>query len=121
MNIQRTIAQLEDLLEERRDTAEAGDEYAQADVPALEDAISILTERLPDNAPTAMASDDRQLFVRNLGWLLRQTRCGVIACELYTNQDRELVIALYDHGWKCEIDVTADSHLAIIKDVVNRV
>lgn len=65
--------------------------------------------------------DDRRLFVRNLGWLLSQTRCGVVSCELYGDQDREYVIALYDHGGKREIDVTADSYLAIIKDVTKRV
>ena len=65
--------------------------------------------------------DDRRLFVRNLGWLLSQTRCGVASCELYGDQDREYVIALYDHGGKREIDVTADSYLAIIKDVTKRV
>ena len=65
--------------------------------------------------------DDRRLFVRNLGWLLSQTRCGVVSCELYGDQDREYVIALYDHGGKREIDVTADSYLAIVRDVAKRV
>ena len=65
--------------------------------------------------------DDRRLFVRNLGWLLSQTRCGVVSCELYGDQDRKYVIARYDHGGKREIDVTADSYLAIIKDVTKRV
>ena len=68
-----------------------------------------------------MWDDDRRLFVRNLGWLLSQTRCGVVSCELYGDQDREYVIARYDHGGKREIDVTADSYLAIIKDVTKRV
>lgn len=65
--------------------------------------------------------DDRRLFVRNLGWLLSQTRCGVVSCELYGDQEREYVIALYDHGGKREIDVTADSYLAIVRDVAKRV
>ena len=83
-----------------------------ADVsPAL--AAEARAERLWD--------DDRRLFVRNLGWLLSQTRCGVVSCELYGDQDREYVIARYDHGGKREIDVTADSYLAIIKDVTKRV
>ena len=67
-----------------------------------------------------MRDDDRRLFVRNLGWLLSQTRCGVVSCELYGDQDREYVIARYDHGGKREIDVTADSYLAIIKDVTKQ-
>ena len=68
-----------------------------------------------------LRDDDRQLFVRNLGWLLSQTRCGVVSCELYGDQDREYVIARYDHGGKREIDVTADSYLAIIRDVAKLV
>ena len=83
------------------------------------------TDVLPALADEARAErlwdDDRRLFVRNLGWLLSQTRCGVVSCELYGDQDREYVIARYDHGWKREIDVTADSYLAIIKDVAKRV
>lgn len=63
----------------------------------------------------------RRLFVCNLGWLLSQTRCGVVSCELYGDQDREYVIALYDHGGKREIDVTADSYTAIIRDVLRAV
>lgn len=83
------------------------------------------TDALPALADEARAErlwdDDRRLFVRNLGWLLSQTRCGVVSCELYGDQDREYVIARYDHGGKREIDVTADSYLAIIKDVTKRV
>lgn len=83
-----------------------------ADVfPALADEAR--AERLWD--------DDRRLFVRNLGWLLSQTRCGVVSCELYGDLDREYVIARYDHGGKREIDVTADSYLAIVRDVTKRV
>lgn len=91
----------------------AGHESEPSDdvLPALADEAR--AERLWD--------DDRRLFVRNLGWLLSQTRCGVVSCELYGDQDREYVIARYDHGGKREIDVTADSYLAIIKDVTKRV
>ena len=111
------------------------DEYATAlaDSVALDVALNALTGHAPepnaDMSPTPadetraeqLWDNDRRLFVRNLGWLLSQTRCGVVSCELYGNQDREYVIALYDHGGKREIDVTADSYLAIIKDVTKRV
>ena len=104
-------------------------EYAQALGVALNalarHAPEPSTDVLPALANEAQAErmwdDDRRLFVRNLGWLLSQTRCGVVSCELYGDQDREYVIALYDHGGKREIDVTADSYLAIIKDVTKRV
>jgi hypothetical protein len=106
------------------------DEYATA---LADVALNALTGHTPepsaDVSPTPadetraerLRDDDRRLFVRNLGWLLSQTRCGVVSCELYGDQDREYVIALYDHGGKREIDVTADSYLAIIRDVAKRV
>lgn len=111
------------------------DEYATAlaDSVALDVALNALAGHTPepsaDVSPTPadetraeqLWDNDRRLFVRNLGWLLSQTRCGVVSCELYGDQDREYVIALYDHGGKREIDVTADSYLAIIKDVTKRV
>lgn len=111
------------------------DEYATAlaDSVALDVALNALTGHAPEpNADMSPApanearaerlwDDDRRLFVRNLGWLLSQTRCGVVSCELYGDQDREYVIALYDHGGKREIDVAADSYLAIIRDVAKRV
>lgn len=104
-------------------------EYAQA----LGMAINALAGHVPEPSNDVLPAladearaerlwdDDRRLFVRNLGWLLSQTRCGVVSCELYGDQDREYVIALYDHVGKREIDVTADSYLAIIKDVTKRV
>lgn len=111
------------------------DEYATAlaDSVALDVALNALTGHTPEpsaDVSPALANearaeqlwdDDRRLFVRNLGWLLSQTRCGVVSCELYGDQDREYVIARYDHGGKREIDVTADSYLAIIRDVAKRV
>ena len=104
-----------------------------ADSVALDVAINALTGHAPDpsvDVSPALADearaermwdDDRRLFVRNLGWLLSQTRCGVASCELYGDQDREYVIARYDHGGKRAIDVTVDSYLAIVRDVAKQV
>ena len=141
MTINEAVEQLKELRsaswnnrdESSRDIT--NDEYATAlaDSVALDVALNALTvhtpepgaDVLPARADEARAErlwdDDRRLFVRNLGWLLSQTRCGVVSCELYGDQDREYVIARYDHGGKREIDVTADSYLAIIKDVTKRV
>lgn len=141
MTINEAVEQLKELRsaswnnrdESSRDST--NDEYATAlaDSVALDVALNALTGYEPepsaDVSPTPadetraeqLWDDDRRLFVRNLGWLLSQTRCGVVSCELYGDQDREYVIALYDHGGKREIDVTADSYLAIIKDVTKRV
>ncbi len=86
-----------------------------------ETSIDVLPALADEARAERLWDDDRRLFVRNLGWLLSQTRCGVVSCELYGDQDRKYVIARYDHGGKREIDVTADSYLAIIKDVTKRV
>jgi len=133
MIINEAVDQLKDLRRERADAAKTDKEYAGRDMQALDVALNALAGHAPDpsaDVSTALANearaermwdDDRRLFVRNLGWLLSQTRCGVVSCELYGDQDREYVIARYDHGGKREIDVTADSYLAIIKDVTKRV
>ena len=132
MTINEAVEQLKDLRRERADAAKTDKEYAGRDMQALDVALSALTVHTPDpgaDVSPALADearaerlwdDDRRLFVRNLGWLLSQTRCGVVSCELYGDQDCEYVIARYDHGGKREIDVTADSYLAIIKDVTKR-
>ena len=106
---------------------------AMNDAQALDVALNALAGRAPEPSADVLPAlaneaqaerlwdDDRRLFVRNLGWLLSQTRCGVVSCELYGDQDREYVIARYDHGGKREIDVTADSYLAIVRDVARHV
>ena len=133
MTINEAVEQLKDLRGERADAAKTDKEYAGRDTQALDVALNALTGHAPEpsaDVSPALANearaerlwdDDRRLFVRNLGWLLSQTRCGVVSCELYGDQDREYVIARYDHGGKREIDVTADSYLAIIRDVTKRV
>ena len=141
MTINEAVEQLKELRSaswNNRDESSGdstNDEYATAlaDSVALDVALNALTGHTPEpsaDVSPALANearaerlwdDDRRLFVRNLGWLLSQTRCGVVSCELYGDQDREYVIALYDHGGKREIDVTADSYLAIIRDVAKRV
>ena len=141
MTINEAVEQLKELRSaswNNRDESSGdstNDKYATAlaDSVALDVALNALTGHTPEpsaDVSPALANearaerlwdDDRRLFVRNLGWLLSQTRCGVVSCELYGDQDREYVIALYDHGGKREIDVTADSYLAIIKDVTKRV
>ena len=141
MNINEATKRLEELRKDAQEVINetykvySDDELATAmnDAQALDVALSALAGHAPDpsaDVSTALANearaermwdDDRRLFVRNLGWLLSQTRCGVVSCELYGDQDREYVIARYDHGGKREIDVTADSYLAIIKDVAKQV
>ena len=130
------VEQLKSLRKRCGDAAQLEKENASLDVQALDVALGVLTEGELDDGFVTLAEAnetlawdkgltarkyDRHLFVRNLGWLLSQTRCGVVSCELYGDQDREYVIVRYDHGGRREIDVTADSYLAIIKDVAKQV
>ena len=61
---------------------------------------------------------DRQLFVKNLGILLSQTREGIKGAYL---DDMEIVHVQYRNGFEEHINVNMDSYIAIIKDVVNRI
>ena len=64
---------------------------------------------------------DREQFVRNLGWLLSQTRDGVIGCELINaEQVGEHVLVTYRDGGKRRIGTHMDSYAAIIRDVANQ-
>lgn len=60
------------------------------------------------------ALEDRKRFVKNLGWLLSQTRDGVIGCDL---DDNEIVTVTYVGGGTKKINVNMDSYGAIVRDV----
>ena len=61
---------------------------------------------------------DRKLFVKNLGWLLSQTRESVERCEL---DDNEIVTIYFRDGATNKVNVNMDSYLAIVKDVAKGV
>ena len=61
---------------------------------------------------------DRETFVHNLGWLLSQTRDGVMRCELIdAEKPTEHVVVTYRNGYKKKICTHMDSYAAIIGDV----
>lgn len=61
---------------------------------------------------------DREQFVKNLGWLLSQTRDGVMRCELIdAEKPTEHVVVTYRNGYKKKIGTYMDSYAAIIRDV----
>ena len=67
------------------------------------------------------AIHDREIFVHNLGWLLSQTRDGVVSCELIdAEKDTEHVVVTYRNGYTKKIGTYMDSYAAIIRDVANR-
>ena len=61
--------------------------------------------------------EDRCLFVRNLGWLLSQTRNNIISCELDMDN---IVTVTYQGGNTKKINVRMDSYMAIIRDVAKQ-
>lgn len=64
---------------------------------------------------------DREIFVRNLGWLLSQTRDGVVSCELIdAEKPGEYVLVTYKGGGTRKINTHMDSYAAIIRDVARR-
>lgn len=65
---------------------------------------------------TEQALADRKQFVRNLGWLLSQTREGVVGAYL---DDKEIVHVVFRHDCEKLVNVALDSYMAIIRDVAN--
>lgn len=64
---------------------------------------------------------DREQFVENLGWLLSQTRDGVVSCELIdAEKPTEHVLVTYRGGGTRRICVYMDSYAAIVRDVAKR-
>lgn len=64
---------------------------------------------------------DREQFVRNLGWLLSQTRDGVVSCELIdAEKPTEHVVVTYRNGYTKKIGTYVDSYAAIVRDVARR-
>lgn len=64
---------------------------------------------------------DREKFVWNLGWLLSQTRDGVVSCDLINaEQPGEHVLVTYKGGGTQKIGTYMDSYAAIVRDVAKR-
>ena len=59
---------------------------------------------------------DKETFVRNLGWLLSQTREQVERCYL---DEEEQVHIVFRGGSERKVNVKHDSYAAIIRDVSN--
>ena len=70
-----------------------------------------------ESKPWPNRLEDRKMFVRNLGWLLSQTREGIK--EAYLDDD-EIVHVVFQGGSERRINVAWDSYMAIIRDVTKR-
>lgn len=63
--------------------------------------------------------EDRELFVENIGWLLSQTRTGVVSAAL--DSETDIVTVTFDNGYTKRINVACDSYIAIVRDVAKRI
>lgn len=63
--------------------------------------------------------EDRELFVENLGWLLSQTRTGVVSAAL--DSENDIVTVTFENGYTKRVNVACDSYIAIIRDVAKRI
>ena len=67
------------------------------------------------------AIHDREIFVRNLGELLSQTRDNVVSCDLVdAEKPTEHVVVTYKGGGTRKIGTYMDSYAAIVRDVARR-
>lgn len=57
---------------------------------------------------------DRALFIKNLGWLLSQTRNQVESCYML---DRDMAVIKFVDGSEVKVNIACDSYMAIIQDV----
>lgn len=86
--------------------------------------LMLLTEHVPANESKAMFADDvesfddRIQFVHNLGFLLSQTREGVVSAEL---RDDDVVVIQFEDGSVQGVNVKCDSYMAIIRDVAKAI
>lgn len=62
----------------------------------------------------------KALFVKNLGWLLRQTRLDIEECEYSEQGGEEFVVVRYMTGQTTNLNITGDSFIAIIRDVCRK-
>ena len=65
------------------------------------------------------ALEDKKQFVENLGWLLSQTRQGILCCELEAVSDREEhVVITYRSGAQKKVNVSMYSYTGIIRALI---
>lgn len=67
-------------------------------------------------------TEHKKRFIHNLGWLLSQTRLDIESCdyELETETGEEYVYIRFDTGEYLKVNITADSFVAIVRDVCKK-
>lgn len=91
---------------------------ARRDVDRAECHTASTMYKVSEMTPEPFAKEAKAEFVKNLGWLLSQTRAGVSRCEYIPRH--ELVRVYFDDGFSIKVNVKADSWTAIITDVLKK-
>lgn len=70
--------------------------------------------------------EDKALFVKNLGWLLSQTRKDIVECkyiskEWTNNLLVEFVVIKFGNGDETRVNIHMDNYVEIIKDVIREI
>lgn len=66
--------------------------------------------------------EDKNIFIKNLGWLLSQTREGIKECVLvHKGPYDEYVLIRFNDGSIKYVNISCDSYLGIIKDVTEHI
>lgn len=112
--------------EEKNQFVEKPEPFGAVECETEEDfnTLKTLMDHVPANESKAMfaddegAFDDRRQFVKNLGFLLSQTREGVTSAEL---MDTDVVAVRFEDGAVQGVNVKCDSYMAIIRDVAKAI
>lgn len=69
-----------------------------------------------------LVTEHKKRFIHNLGWLLAQTRLDIDSCDyhLETETGEEFVYIWFDTGEYLRVNITADSFVAIVRDVCRK-
>jgi hypothetical protein len=71
------------------------------------------------HASPKTAMQDKALFITNLAGLLRQTREGII--DLALSEDGNTVMILFEGGGTRRVNISCDSYIAIVRDVLKAI
>lgn len=63
--------------------------------------------------------NDREIFIDNLGWLLRQTETGVVECTL--DQSDAIVTVWFQDGSKIDVDIDGLSYVDAARKVMDQI
>ena len=70
--------------------------------------------------------EDKALFIKNLGWLLSQTRKDIVECKYIVKEwPNNLVVEFVDikfgNGDQTRVHINNDSYMSIIIDVIRAI